>query len=137
MSTRDSYVAKAEAEFAEVQAQLAALAKSAKKAVTAAEKEGSRIVTAAQSRHDEALHRFELDQRWKLDFVSPAIEALTGRPAADFLGQEAFAHPDDAPALREAIEAAIAGHKPWSLEYRVLHAGGRERWVYDNGQVVL
>ena len=63
MSTRDSYVKNAEKEFAEVQAQLAALAKTAKKAVTAAEKEGSRIVTAAQSRHDEALHRFELLKR--------------------------------------------------------------------------
>ena len=55
MSTRDSYVKNAEKEFAEVQAQLAALAKSAKKAVTAAEKEGSRVVTAAQSRPDTPL----------------------------------------------------------------------------------
>jgi hypothetical protein len=31
--------------------------------VTAAEKQGSRIVTTAQSRHDEALHRFELLKR--------------------------------------------------------------------------
>ena len=52
MSIRDSYVAKAAKEFAEVQARLAALAKSAQKAVT-----------VAQSRHDEALHRFELLKR--------------------------------------------------------------------------
>ena len=74
-----------------------------------------------------AVYRFALDQRWKLDFVSPAIEALTGRPAAGFLGQETFAHPDDAPSLRAAIEAATAGHKPWSLEYRILHKDGGER----------
>jgi PAS domain S-box-containing protein len=84
-----------------------------------------------------AVYRFALDDRWKLDFVSPAIEALSGWPAASLLGVETVAHPDDAPALRKAIEAAIAGRKPYSLEYRIRHAGGGERWVYDNGQAVL
>ena len=49
MPKRKSYLAKAEKEFAEVQAQLAGLAKDAKA-----------VVNAAQSKHDEALHRFEL-----------------------------------------------------------------------------
>src|SRR4051794_22145059 len=80
------------------------------------------------------VYRFALDERWKLDFISPAIEALSGWPAARFAGLETLAHPDDAPALRKAIEAAVAGRKPWSLEYRIPHAGGGERWVYDNGQ---
>jgi len=84
-----------------------------------------------------AVYRFALDRRWKLDFVSPAIEALTGWPAATFLGLETVAHPDDAPGLRKAIEAAIAGHKPYAVEYRIRHADGAERWVYDNGQAVF
>src|SRR4051812_4186624 len=62
-----------------------------------------------------AVYRFALDPRWKLDFVSPAMEALTGSPAASFLGLETVAHPDDAPGLRKAIEAAIAGHKPYAV----------------------
>src|SRR3954453_18041925 len=28
-----------------------------------------------------AVYRFAFDHRWKLDFVSPAIEALSGQPA--------------------------------------------------------
>ena len=84
-----------------------------------------------------AVYRFALDKRWKLDFVTPAIQALTGWPAASFLGLETVAHPDDAPELRKAIEAAIAGHKPYAVEYRIRHADGGERWVYDNGQAVL
>ena len=84
-----------------------------------------------------AVYRFALDRRWKLDFVSPAIQALTGWSAASFLGLETVAHPDDAPGLRKAIEAAIAGHKPYAVEYRIRHADGGERWVYDNGQAVL
>jgi hypothetical protein len=63
MSTKATYVAKAEAEFKEAQVQLSALAKSAKKAVTAGQAEGERLLQAAQSKHDEALHRFELLKR--------------------------------------------------------------------------
>ena len=84
-----------------------------------------------------AVYRFALDRRWKLDFVSPAIEALTGLPPAGFLGLESVAHPDDAQVRSEAIEAAIAARKPYSLEYRIRHQDGSERWVYDNGQAVL
>jgi hypothetical protein len=63
MSMREKYVAKAEAQFAEAQQRLAALAKGATKAVTAGQSEGERFLLAAQSKHDEALHRFELLKR--------------------------------------------------------------------------
>jgi hypothetical protein len=63
MSTRDSYVSKAEADFAEVQSQLSALAARAQKAVAEGHAEGERLLLAAQSKHDEALHRFELLKR--------------------------------------------------------------------------
>ena len=81
-----------------------------------------------------AVYRYAFDQRWKLDFVSPAIEAISGRPAASFLGLETVAHPDDASALRKAIDAAIAGNEPYSIEYRIRHADGRDRWVHDRGE---
>jgi YihY family inner membrane protein len=63
MSTRKSYEAKAESEFAQVQAQLSALAASAQKAIKEGRKEGEKLLLAAQSKHDEALHRFELLKR--------------------------------------------------------------------------
>ena len=43
--------------------QLAALARDAKKAVAAGQAEGEKLLLAAQSKHDEALHRFELLKR--------------------------------------------------------------------------
>ena len=84
-----------------------------------------------------AVYRFSLGKRWKLDFVTPAIEALSGLSKSSFLGLETVAHPDDAPGLRRSIEAAIAAGTPYAVEYRILHADGTERWVYDNGQAVL
>jgi hypothetical protein len=63
MSLRDSYEAKAESDFAEVQSQLSALAARAQKAVAAGRAEGERLLLGAQSKHDEALHRLELLKR--------------------------------------------------------------------------
>jgi hypothetical protein len=63
MSSREAYVAKAEQRFADAQIQLAALARGAKRAVIAGQAEGEKLLIAAQSRHDEALHRFELLKR--------------------------------------------------------------------------
>jgi hypothetical protein len=63
MSSRTSYEAKAGRRFAEVQAQLSALAAQAKAAVNAGRAEGEQLLTAAQSKHDEALHRYELLKR--------------------------------------------------------------------------
>lgn len=63
MSTRQSYEAKAEANFKDVQAQLSALASHAQKAVKEGKAEGDRLLRVAQSKHDEALHRLELLKR--------------------------------------------------------------------------
>jgi hypothetical protein len=63
MSSRDSYEARVQSEFAQVQSQLSALAARAQKAVAAGRAEGERLLLAAQSKHDEALHRFELLKR--------------------------------------------------------------------------
>jgi hypothetical protein len=63
MSRRDSYEAKAEEKFAEVQSQLSALASGTKKAVTVGHAKGERLLVSAQSKHDKALHRFELLKR--------------------------------------------------------------------------
>jgi hypothetical protein len=63
MSARKSYESKAASEFTQVQSQLSALAARAHGAVATGRVEGERLLRAAQSKHDEALHRFELLKR--------------------------------------------------------------------------
>ncbi|MFL5248502.1 MAG: hypothetical protein ACJ79V_11820 [Myxococcales bacterium] len=67
--TRGSYEAKAESQFIALQSQLSALATRAQETVAMARAEGERVLLAAQSKHDEALHRLELlklagDESW-------------------------------------------------------------------------
>jgi hypothetical protein len=61
--TRGSYEAKAEANFIAVQSELSALAARAKQSIDLARADGERVLLAAQSKHDEALHHLELLKR--------------------------------------------------------------------------
>jgi hypothetical protein len=60
MPARRSYERNAESGFVEVQSQLAAMALRAKQAATSGGADGERVLLAAQSKHDVALHRLEL-----------------------------------------------------------------------------
>ena len=63
MSARDSYEAMAQSGFAEVQSHLSAMAASVQNALAAGRADAERLLLAAQSKHDEALHRLELLKR--------------------------------------------------------------------------
>jgi PAS domain S-box-containing protein len=43
-------------------------------------------------------------------------------------------HPDDRAAAQQEMEQAIAAHQTFSLQYRVLHPDGTQRWIADRGQ---
>src|SRR5437899_1653762 len=45
-------------------------------------------------------------------------------------------HPDDQPAVAEAITAAIQQAAPWDIEFRVVHPDGSVRWVMGKGEVL-
>ena len=45
-------------------------------------------------------------------------------------------HPDDQPAVAEAITAAIETGAPWDVEFRVTHFDGTVRWVMGKGEVL-
>ncbi len=72
-------------------------------------------------------------------FISDAVERLTGYPAADFMGSEPkrrwadLVHPEDALRVKQSIDQAIADNRPYTLEYRLFHRDGRERWMWGNG----
>ena len=68
------------------------------------------------------------DERCQALFGLPATS-----PLADGLGA---IHPDDAPAVARAVEAAVApdGDPNWDVEYRLPTADGPPRWVRSYGQ---
>jgi PAS domain S-box-containing protein len=72
-------------------------------------------------------------------FLSDAVERVTGYPARDFLGaspRRRFAnliHAADRVRVSETVAAALREDRPYLVEYRLLHADGSTRWLWENG----
>ncbi|RVT83856.1 response regulator [Inhella crocodyli] len=79
--------------------------------------------------------RSEAQPPWRLDFLSPAVQDLSGYPAADFLGDSAprrlvdLIHPDDAPAWQATLRSGLATQQGFGHELRVVHRDGSARWA--------
>jgi PAS domain S-box-containing protein len=79
-------------------------------------------------------------------FISDAVERVTGYPCADFIGNPPGAparrnfgtliHAADRLRVSEAIGAALREDRPYLVEYRLLHADGSIRWLWENGTAV-
>ncbi|MFL6672768.1 MAG: MHYT domain-containing protein [Massilia sp.] len=87
-------------------------------------------------------YRSLLDGAQPLVFISDAVERVTGYPAADFLGSPprrvygALIHAVDRARVSTAIANALREDRPWLVEYRLLHADGSIRWLWENGSGV-
>ncbi|MDY0748630.1 MHYT domain-containing protein [Paucibacter sp. R3-3] len=82
--------------------------------------------------------RCRIDDSWSSVLVSDAMETLSGWPAADFLAGKVnhgqLIHPDDLPNAEAVTRAAIAANESYSVEYRLRHRDGSERWVSASGR---
>jgi PAS domain S-box-containing protein len=86
-----------------------------------------------------ACYRCANDAAYTVEFMSDAIETLSGYPAAEFLGDRVrsyagLIHPDDAAPVRQATGDAVANKRPYAIDYRIFHRDGSVRWVHDKGQ---
>ena len=81
-----------------------------------------------------------IDDDWTELFISDGIEQLTGYPASDFLGGvrscSSVIHPDDRALCERVTQDAVVNHRPYCLEYRVLHKDGSIRWASERTQPV-
>lgn len=69
-------------------------------------------------------------------FISPNADQITGFPADELAagGQDGWfarIHPDDVETVRSQYAALVLEGKPFDVEYRMRHRGGRWIWVHD------
>jgi PAS domain S-box-containing protein len=89
-----------------------------------------------------AVYRCGLDEHWTMEYISDEIEAISGYPASDFVGNAvrsyaSIIHPEDRRPVADAIASSLEAADGFVIEYRILDAAGQVRWVYEKGQVVL
>jgi diguanylate cyclase (GGDEF)-like protein/PAS domain S-box-containing protein len=89
-----------------------------------------------------AIYRCSPESDWAMQFLSDEIESITGYPAAEFIGSSVrtFAsviHPDDRELVEHGVGEAIERRDAFVIEYRVVHADGSVRWVYERGRGIF
>ncbi|HWN39238.1 MAG TPA: EAL domain-containing protein [Gammaproteobacteria bacterium] len=87
---------------------------------------------------DGMVYRCRDDADWTMEFVSEGCTRLTGYSPEDLLlngrvSYEELTHPDDRQRVRETIDAALEKGRRFQVEYRILHADGHVRWVWEHG----
>ena len=89
-----------------------------------------------------AVYRCVNDGERTMEYVSDTIGDITGYPASDFIEDRCrtyagIMHPQDGMMVREAVEDSVRNKIPFSIEYRLVRAGGDSIWVLDKGRGVF
>jgi diguanylate cyclase (GGDEF)-like protein/PAS domain S-box-containing protein len=87
---------------------------------------------------DGIVYRCRDDEDHTLEFASQGCRGVTGYDTAQllqnsYLSFESLKHPDDQLWVAEAVRLALNEHRAFDLEYRLIHADGSVRWVWDRG----
>ncbi|MCB2181537.1 MAG: PAS domain-containing protein [Desulfobulbaceae bacterium] len=86
----------------------------------------------------EAIYRCELKIPWRVHHMSENIFPFTGYRAGEFMdGKLVYAdlvHPEDLDFVAKEVDASVANHKPYVIDYRIVHQDGTLRWVHERGQ---
>ncbi|QJE00468.1 PAS domain S-box protein [Massilia forsythiae] len=84
-------------------------------------------------------YRCLVEEDHKLAFISDAVERVTGYPSADFMGDrplrrfDNLIHVADRARTETAYAEALRDDRPYLVEYRLQHADGSTRWLWENG----
>ncbi|MEW6496544.1 MAG: PAS domain S-box protein [Cyanobacteriota bacterium] len=88
------------------------------------------------------VYRCACDSDRTLEFISDVIEEISGYPASDFLQNRtrtltSLMEPQDRVRVEQTITECVAKQQPYVLKYRIAHADGTVRWLYEKGQGVF
>lgn len=85
---------------------------------------------------------FRCDTHYMMTFTSNGIETITGYPAATFTRDQRqsylnIVHADDVELLKDSLLRSTLDRCRCSIEYRIIHADGSVRWVFERKQGVF
>ncbi|HHS13404.1 MAG TPA: PAS domain S-box protein [bacterium] len=105
-------------------------------------KESERRLRTLMSNLPGMAYRCKNDPDWTMEFVSTGCLNLTGYEAADLTGNARISyakliHPEDRRHVWEDVQKALKRKKPFQLNYRIVTAGGEEKWVWEQGVGII
>jgi len=82
-------------------------------------------------------YQYKREKGWTVKFITAEIEQLSGFSVADFMAKggcfEQLTHPDDQQQVIAHVEQAVAEHRAYAMEYRIIHRDLSLRWVQEKG----
>lgn len=97
-----------------------------------------RLLETLLANLDGMVYRCRDDAHWTLEFVSEGCHALTGYAPEDLLLNSRISflqltHPEDRALVRSHIDTCMRERRRIDIEYRIVHADGSLRWVWERG----
>ncbi|MHB8901963.1 MAG: ATP-binding response regulator, partial [Thermoguttaceae bacterium] len=88
-----------------------------------------------------AVYRCEVEPPWRMQHMSEAVVQLTGYPFQRFTGSWRVAYEElileeDREQVARGVKEGIESRRPFDLEYRIKHADGSLRWVFERGRAL-
>ena len=88
------------------------------------------------------VYRCDRDPEWTIEFISEAIQTISGYPVSDFIQNKvrsfkSIIYPEDRAGVYAFRLNKIDQKKPYVLEYRIVDAVDNIHWVYEKGQGVF
>jgi diguanylate cyclase (GGDEF)-like protein/PAS domain S-box-containing protein len=102
------------------------------------EQEYVRMLKTLLSNVDGMVYRCRDDADWTMEFVSEGCLRVTGYEPRDLMfngriSYESLTHAEDQLWVRESVREALNRREGFDLEYRIVHADGGVRWVWERG----
>jgi diguanylate cyclase (GGDEF)-like protein/PAS domain S-box-containing protein len=87
---------------------------------------------------DGMVYRCRDDADWTMEFVSEGVRRLTGYDAGDLLFNKRVSYdqltfPEDRERIRSEVHSGLRTLGRFDVEYRIIHASGEVRWVWERG----
>jgi PAS domain S-box-containing protein len=102
-------------------------------------RESQRVLATLMSNLPGMAYQCCLDPEWTMLLVSEGCRELTGYEPSDLVGNHTVSygsliHEDDREMVETGVRQAVAEGRPFRLTYRLITAGGKTRWVWEQGR---
>lgn len=89
-----------------------------------------------------AIYRCAWDRDRRIELIGDAIAEISGYPGSDFIQNQvrtfaSIMHPADWERVKAIVGQSLGARRTYVVEYRLLHADGSIRWVYEKGQGIF
>jgi|GEM_PF-1177154 PAS domain S-box-containing protein len=101
-------------------------------------RENQRFLTTLIGNFPGMVYRCQNNEEWTMDFVSEGSIAVTGYSPEQLMNSKVISYgnlvyPEDRQMVWNVVQSGILNARPFRMEYRIIDALGKEKWVWEQG----